>query len=56
MHVPAHSDEASIARGREVIIELIRAMVLSRGMEKIAADRKKRRGEYERKPEERMKA
>ena len=49
LHVPSHSDESSIVRGREVLIELIRALVLSKGVERINADRKKRDGEYERK-------
>jgi hypothetical protein len=39
-----------------VLIELIRAIVLSRGVERIEADWKKRCGKYERKAEEKEKA
>ena len=36
LHVPVESDELSIARGREVLIELIRALVQSRKMGRAA--------------------
>jgi hypothetical protein len=36
LHVPVESDELSIARGREVLIELIRALVQSRKMGRVA--------------------
>ena len=36
LHVPVESDEAAIARGREVLIELIRALVQSRKMARLA--------------------
>jgi hypothetical protein len=36
LHVPVESDEVAIARGREVLIELIRALVQSRKMARLA--------------------
>lgn len=36
LHVPVESDELAIARGREVLIELIRALVQSRKMDRVA--------------------
>jgi hypothetical protein len=32
LHVPVDTDDAAMARGREVLIELIRALVQSREM------------------------
>ena len=40
LHVPAESDEATIVRGREALIELVRALVLSKGVDRVAADKK----------------
>ena len=51
LHVPVQSDPASISRGREVLIELVRAMVLSRGVERVMADRSKRLGREVRREE-----
>jgi pyrrolidone-carboxylate peptidase len=36
LHVPIECDEPAIARGREVLIELIRALVQSRKMARLA--------------------
>ena len=35
LHVPVESDDVAIARGREVLIELVRALVQSRNMGRV---------------------
>ncbi len=44
LHVPVQSDEASIEKGRTVLIELIRSMVRSRDMKRLVNSRQTQQG------------